>query len=258
MKRSARSIIQGCQAVEELAQEPYASILCYPRPASAELKRRVKELRRLDVTAVEFVGEKQVSNVPVLGKGCVGIVVLALRHGDRVALKIRRIDADRVRMQNEAKLLRKANLVHVGPKVIAASRNFLCMQFIDGRLLPSWLSQKNSKKRMNKVLRNILEQCWQLDKINLDHGELSHAPKHVIVTKQDDPFIVDFESASLNRKPANVTSICQFLFMGSETAQQVAKKLGSKDKRAIAEALRHYKNERTFENFCKVLHICGL
>jgi putative serine/threonine protein kinase len=241
-----------------LVQEPYASILCYPRPSDAELKKRLRELRRLGVTAIEFVGEKHVFNVSILGKGCVGIVVLANMQGDRIALKIRRIDSDRARMQHESELLKKANLIDVGPTVRAASRNFLCMQFIDGELLPKWLSKKTSRTRIGRVLRRILEQCWRLDRINLDHGELSRAPKHLIISRQDRPFIVDFESASLDRKPANVTSVCQFLFIGSETAKQVIQKLGAKDKKAIVKALRRYKNEKSFKNFCNVLRVCGL
>jgi putative serine/threonine protein kinase len=245
-------------AIEKLVEEPYASIVCYPRASRAEIRKRMKELERLSVNALEFVGEKRVFNVNVLGKGCVGIVVLADRQGERVALKIRRVDADRVRMQQEAKLLRKANSVHVGPKLLATSRNFLCMQFIDGELLPKWLKKKRSKRRIRTVLQQILEQCWQLDRINLDHGELSHAPKHVIVNGHDKPFIVDFESASLNRRPANVTSICQFLFIGSETAKDVTMKLGAKNNGIVAEALRCYKNERSIGNFCRVLNVCGL
>lgn len=240
--------------VDKLFQEPYASIVAYPRANRTELKKRLKELQKLGVEALDFVGEKQVSNLHVLGKGCVGIVVLAYRNGDKVALKIRRVDADRSRMQQEAGLLREANSVDVGPKLLVASRNFLCMQFIDGVLFPRWLSGKRSRTRISTVLRQILEQCWRLDSINLDHGELSHAPKHVIVNGQDRPVIVDFESASPNRRPANVTSICQFLFIGSETAKEINRKLGPRDKKAIAGALRRYKNERTFENFREVLN----
>jgi putative serine/threonine protein kinase len=244
--------------IEKLAAEPYASIVCYPRANMAELRRRVKELGGLGIKAVEFVGEKQIFNLHVLGKGCVGIVVLAYRNGDKAALKIRRVDADRARMQREAKLLKRANSVHVGPNLLAVSRNFLCMRFIDGQLLPRWLSRKRSRTRISNVLGKILEQCWQLDKINLDHGELSHAPKHLIVNGADEPFVVDFESASLNRRPSNVTSICQFLFIGSETAKKVAEKLGAIDKKNAAATLRRYKNDRTRENFVSVLHACGL
>jgi putative serine/threonine protein kinase len=244
--------------VEKLVEEPYASIVCYPRASRAILRNRMNELRTLRINAVGFVGEKHAFNVKVLGKGSVGIVVLAYRDGDRVALKIRRVDADRASMQTEGKLLNRANSVNVGPKLLAASRNFLCMQFVEGELLSGWLKRKRNRARISTVLRRILEQCWQLDNINLDHGELSHAPKHVIVNAQDKPFIVDFESASLNRKPANVTSICQFLFVSSETAKQVNKRLGAKNMKTVVKALRRYKKERTFENFCKVLNVCGL
>jgi putative serine/threonine protein kinase len=245
-------------AVERLIEEPYASILCYPQATKGELRKRTKELQRLGIDALEFIGEKRVSNVRVLGKGCVGVVVLAYKSGCRVALKIRRVDADRVKMQQEAKLLKKANSVHVGPRMLAVSNDFLCMQFIDGELLPAWLNRKRSRARIGIVLRKILDQCRRLDSINLDHGELSHAPKHIIVDRQDEPVIVDFESASLNRRPANVTSVCQFLFIGSETTEQINKKLGQRDRKFVAEALRFYKNERTSKSFLRVLSACGL
>jgi putative serine/threonine protein kinase len=244
--------------VERLTEEPYASIVCYPRATKAELGRRIKELQRLGIDTLEFTGEKHVSNVSVLGKGCVGVVVSAYKNGFRVALKIRRVDADRAKMQQEARLLRKANSVHVGPRMLAVSKNFLCMQFIDGVLLPAWLNKKASKARISMVLRRILDQCWRLDSISMDHGELSHAPKHILIDRQDIPVIVDFESASLNRRPANVTSVCQFLFIGSETAEKINEKLGWKDRKPVAEALRRYKNERTSTNFLRVLRACGL
>jgi putative serine/threonine protein kinase len=132
------------------------------------------------------------------------------------------------------------------------------MEFIEGVLLIDWLETKRSRILIRKVLREILEQCWSLDRIGLDHGELSHAPKHVIVSKEDKPVIVDFESASLNRRPSNVTSICQFLFLGDEPAKILAKKLGTVDRETVFEALRRYKNDRTFENFETVLTAFGL
>jgi len=244
--------------LEELSEEPYLPILCYPRPSKTELKRRLKELQKLGVKALEFSGEKQVFNIPVLGKGCVGIVTIAHRKSGKAALKIRRVDADRARMKHEAEMLKKANSVRVGPKVLGVSKNFLLMQFINGDLLPKWLEKRKGKAQVRKVLREVLEQCWRLDEAGLDHGELSHAPKHVIINQKDDPFIVDFETASVNRKPSNVTSICQFLFISGVVAEKVVEKLGRRDKKAIIEALKNYKKDRTRENFENVLEACGL
>ena len=239
--------------LEKLTAEPYASIICYPQATRAELRKRIGELRKLGVFALDFVGEKQIFNVRVLGKGCVGIVVLAHGNSGRVALKIRRVDADRSRMQREAKLLQRANSVSVGPKLLGVSRNFLLMQFIEGTLFVDWIKNRRSKTRIKAMLREVLEQCWRLDRVGLDHGELSHAPKHVIVDRKDKPFIVDFESASLNRRPSNVTSLCQFFFLAGETAETLSRKLGAIDRGMVVEALRHYKKDRTFENFEEAL-----
>ena len=244
--------------LEKLSEEPYASVICYPRPRKAELKVRLKELQELRVKALEFSGEKQALHVPVLGKGCVGVVVIAYIDGEKVALKVRRVDADRSGMQREAEMLEKANSVGVGPRLLGVSKNFLLMQFIDGDLLPKWLEKRKGKAEVRKVLREVLEQCWRLDEVGLDHGELSHAPKHIILDQKDEPFIVDFETASVNRKPSNVTCICQFLFISGAVADEVAVELGGKDEKAIIDALRNYKNDRTRENFGNVLQACGL
>ena len=241
-----------------LWQEPFASVICYPKPCKKELARRLKELQKLGVEAIEFSGEKEAFNLNVLGKGCVGIVVIAYRGREKLALKIRRVDADRSRMQHEAEMLKKANSMGVGPKFLGVSKNFLLMQFVDGDLLPKWLEKPRKKAEVKRVLREVLEQCWRLDEAGLDHGELSHAPKHIMVDESGRTFIVDFETASLNRKPANVTSICQFLFVSGVVAEIVAEKLGKRDKTAVIETLRAYKASKSRESFERVLEACGL
>jgi putative serine/threonine protein kinase len=222
-----------------------------------ELRKRLDELRKLRVAALEFIGEKRVLNVRVLGKGCVGIVTVAWKDGEKAALKIRRTDADRESMRREAMMLRKANLADVGPRLLGVSKDFLMMQFVEGQLLPEWLEQKAGKAHVKRVLRDVTEQCWRLDVAGLDHGELSHAPKHVLVTAEDNAFIVDFESASVKRKPSNVTSICQFLFI-SEFSRKVAERLGFRDKKTVIDALRRYKKDVNRKNFEKALESCGL
>jgi putative serine/threonine protein kinase len=243
--------------VEELGEEPYASIICYPKSTKAEIEKRLGELEKLGIETLEFTGAKEAFNVPVLGKGCVGIVTIAYRNGEKVALKIRRVDADRARMQHEAEMLKKANSVHVGPRLLDVSNDFLLMQFIDGDLLPEWLGKCKRKALMRKVLREILKQSWRLDAAGLDHGELSYAPKHIVMDKSNVPFMVDFETASVKRKPSNVTSICQFLFISGLVAKTVAEKLGRRDQKAIVEALKRYKSDRTRRNFEDVLEACG-
>lgn len=247
--------------LERFFKEKYSRVLCYPKYDLAELKKRVAELNRLGVKALEFVGEKTILDMSVLGKGCVGIVAVAHTDKGKVAMKIRRIDADRSEMQHEAEMLKKANIVEVGPHLLDASENFLLMEFIKGPLLFQWISTlkgKGTKSRIQRVLRNILEQCWRLDTIGLDHGELSKAPKHILIDEEDKPYIVDFETASVNRRVSNVTSMCQYLFIGSEVAKIVKRKLQDIDQKKLITALRKYKRLLSRENFEKILEICNL
>ncbi len=248
-------------SLKQLLNEKYGKIICYPKHDLRELKRRIKELKKLGVIAVEFTGDKNAFNVPVLGKGCVGVVVTAITDQGKTALKIRRMDADRTGMQHEAEMLRKANDVDVGPRLLDTTENFLLMEFINGTLLPQWietLEGKETKHRIQKVLRAILEQCWRLDETGLDHGQLSRAPKHIIIDENDNSYLIDFETASLNRRVSNVTSICQFLFIRSQIAKTIIKKLGEINQEELIKTLKTYKQQRTRENCEKILIKCGL
>jgi putative serine/threonine protein kinase len=245
--------------IEKLSEEPYSSVLCYPKPNEDELHSRMQELRNQGVLAVEFSGKASAYGVkvPVLGKGYVGIVIIALVRTQRLALKIRRMDADRADLFHEATMLAKANSVNVGPKLFGVSKNFLLMQLIDGDLFSSWLSMNKEKALMRRVLLEVLENCYKLDEIGLDHGELSKAPKHVIIDLELKPFVVDFETASDKRKPANLSAMCHFLFIGGgEVARTVAKTLGQINKEEIVKCIQKYKKRRTRESFELVLKAC--
>ena len=245
--------------VDHLTQEPYASVLCFPNPTESELQNRVAELRDLNVAALEFSGTASVFGVaiPVLGKGFVGIVVIAHLNGEKMAIKIRRTDADRDDLLHEGNMLSKANLVGVAPKLIAASKNFLLMQLIDGDLLPNWLKTNKDKVSVKQILGEVLEQCYRLDQIGLDHGELSKAPKHLIVDKTGNPFIVDFETASSERRAANVTAVCQYLFGGNSSAAKILDEVFvEKDRLELIDVLKVYKKNKTRENFESLLKFC--
>jgi putative serine/threonine protein kinase len=244
-------------ALENLDEEPYASIVCYPRTTPLEIYQRIDEMQKHGVISIEFVGKTNASNVPVLGKGYVGVVVVANVKGQKVALKMRRIDADRLDFSHEAEMLQKANAIGVGPKFIAVSNNFLLSQLIDGDLLEDWLQTPREKGLIRKVLVDILEQCWSLDEAGLDHGELSKAPKHLLVDKIDKPFIVDFETASIVRKVINVTSVCQFLFMGnSRAAKMLDEVFGKKNRLSLISGLKKFKKNTNRKNFEDLLDMC--
>ncbi|MCJ7721517.1 serine/threonine protein kinase [Candidatus Bathyarchaeota archaeon] len=243
-------------SLKELCERKHCKVLCYPRCEQEELERRLKELEKLGVQSLEFAGEKSIFDVPVLGKGCVGVVVVAYTNLGRSALKIRRVDADRKGMFHEGEMLQRANAIDVGPRLLEISENFLLMELVEGTHFPEWIESVEGREthlRIRMVLEDVLEQCYRLDESGLDHGELSKAPKHIIVDADELPYLIDFETASINRRVSNVTSVCQYLFLGSQIADKVKDKLGKVDEKELINGLRNYKRERTRENFEKIV-----
>ena len=244
--------------INHLVEEPYASVVCYPRATPEEMQPRMEELKMLGVEAVEFSGKSSAFTLSVLGKGYVGIVIVAHAQGKKLALKMQRVDSERESLEHEAELLVKANTVGAGPQFVATTKHFLLMELIDGYLLEEWLTTTHrSKSAVQTIVKEILEQCWRLDEIGLDHGELSKAPKHLLVNKTNTPFIVDFETASTQRNASNVTSVCQFLFQGqSEVCKTIASIIGERDKPELLEALRNYRKNRNRQSFETLLKHC--
>ncbi|HDI00972.1 MAG TPA: serine/threonine protein kinase [Candidatus Bathyarchaeota archaeon] len=249
--------------VEDLREEPYCLLLAYPRPEPGVVEERIRMLEGLGVVGIELVGRKELPfGLRVLGKGYVGLVLAArMADGKRVALKIRRLDAGRESLSHEARMLAKANSVGVGPRLLASTDDILIMEFIDGPHLPDWLLGRPGKATVGSVLRQLLEKCRKLDEVGLDHGELSRAHSHILIqprpSGRPEPRIVDFESASDVRRPANVTSICQFLFI-SGLAKLTSEILGPVDKAALIKALRAYKHRMDGASFSAILDACGL
>jgi len=236
----------------------YAKILNYPSSDDAELNLRLTELGAIGVSGIRFVGPSMVEGVRILGKGCVGLVTQAVFEGRPVALKIRRSDADRPSMHEEARLLRVANSVNVGPQLIAATKNFLVMEMFRGLPLFRWATTgPKSGRSVKTVLSGLLDACFRLDSIRLDHGELSHAPKNVLVGPNARVCVVDFESASMVRRVANVTSILQYFLFGSVSRTLSVSSLLPR-RRNVIRALSRYKHEGSVESYQSLLETLRL
>jgi putative serine/threonine protein kinase len=219
------------------------------------------ELASIGVDGIELTGAQLIGRARVLGKGCVGIVVKARMRDKAVALKIRRTDADRRDMNHEANMLRLANSVGVGPKLLVQSGNFVAMELIYGLPLRRWvalLPKRGCKRRIRKVLARLLDDCFALDQIHLDHGELSEAPKNAIVDEKDIPRIVDFETASDTRRVSNVTSIAQYLLIGGGPAKLLRKLLGWRKKASLIRALQDYKRQPHMRTFRRIKNVAGV
>ena len=242
-------MIQRFQPISVFKKDPYKKILTFPQVTESEITKRIVELRKLGITHVSFTGPLQIEKCRILGKGYVGMVLLAKKRNNVVALKIRRTDSPRKNMTNEAKLLKTANKLEIGPKFIKNSKNFLIMEYIDGEKIIDWAKKSETKaKEIRSVVKNVLRECFLLDDAGLDHGELSTIDKHVIVNKKGNTMI-DFESSSVNRKPSNVTGATQGILIGTGLAKIIQKKIKIPSKKKIINLIRVYKKNPTLENF---------
>ncbi len=229
------------------------SIITYPHYSESEYKDRIIEMESLGITSIILGGKTIVNNTPVAGKGCVGIVVKAKAGSKVCALKIRRTDADRKTMDNEARFHKIANSASVGPSLQGHTKNLIAMEFVAGQSIIDWVGNKTTRSKMRTVATVILEQCFSLDAAGLDHGQLSRLARHVIVS--DRPSIIDFESASTTRKTCNVTAGAQSIFLYGIVANKVRRIMGNTDreKEEAIHTLRTYKKSRTRANFDAVL-----
>ena len=246
-------------ALESLPGSPAELLFSFPKYDGGVVEERLTELRELGVEAVELGGRHLVGTVPVLGKGHVGIVVAARMGGERVALKVRRLDASRPSMEGEASYLGLANDAGVGPRLLASSVNFLVMELVEGEYLVDWVAglEASDAPGLRGVLRKALRAARRLDVAGLDHGELSRADRHLIMSVGV-PRILDFESSSVIRRCRNVTSLAQFFFVNRGMAGRIGLVIPMPGRDELLEALRGYRREPSDEGFRGLLVVCGL
>jgi putative serine/threonine protein kinase len=225
-------------------------LISYPRFSESEYKDRIAEMQSLGITSISLGGRTTINGTRVAGKGQVGIVLRAKIGSKTCALKIRRIDADRKTMDEEARLHRIANDAGVGPRLEGHTKNLIAMEFVGGQSIVDWV-ESAKKATLRRMARSVLEQCYSLDRAEIDHGELSRLNRHVIVS--DSPCIIDFESASTARKTCNVTAAAQSIFLHGAVAGRVQKTLHADREKALA-ALKVYKRDQTRANFDAVIN----
>jgi putative serine/threonine protein kinase len=245
--------------ISKITESPESNIWVYPRGTKAQIKSRIKELQGLGIDSISLQGELKIGTVNVLGKGYVGIVVLGKLGRKKVAVKIRRNDSPRKNLTKEAQLLQITNRCGVGPKLVTYSKNFLVIEYLEGEKIGNYidgLSGRGNITNLKAIIKKVLEDCYKLDSIGLDHGELSRMPKHVIIGNKIT--IIDFESSSTKRRVSNVTSATQAFYIGSRISKTVNRIYKTPKKEKIISILRNYKQDQNRKNFEKLLNVLKL
>lgn len=245
--------------LDALLTHPRGYLLHFPRWDARAAEAKVEELKALGVEAIVFEGPHRVETIPVLGKGNTSMVLKALTRDGACAAKIRRSDADRTSFDDEARLLRAANDVAIGPKLIAWGKDVLLMELIEGPYLSDWIRKLGPGDAgiLRGVFRRLIDQTRRLDSAGLDHGELVRLRRHTLMRGLE-PVIIDFESASTARRVANVTTIVQSLFLNTQASLVVERIMGLPDRDVLLAALREYRRNMSDANYAALLRAAGL
>jgi len=231
-------------------------LLCYPLENSKEFRKRLVELKLLGIKSVLPGGKTIINNFPVLGKGTTSIVLKGRYIGNRiVTIKVRRLDSNRPSVIHEARMLRIANMVNVGPKLLTYSRNFIIWEYINGIPLVDFLKEERDLCQLRSILRELLLQTYRLDKIGLTHLELSRPENHILITKELRPVLIDFETATLHSKKRNLTQVLNFLIFRRKEIREKLEIQCTLDE--LRQELREYKRgpELRFKKIVRMLNL---
>lgn len=242
-----------------LSSREALEILCYPHFSLCNLQDRLRQASQLKISNF-ILSEVESGSVKsrVLGVGHVGVVVKAKVEGFTVAVKIRRVDADRDSLEGEAKNLEYVNNWGIGPKLYSWSRDFIVMEYVDGVSLSEWLLRVDSVDSLKRVVLELLRQCRLLDLIGVDHGELSRPYRHVLISRSGRVYILDFESASQRRRPRNLSSIASYLFFKPSIVSSVLREKLGFNLQVALEKVREYVKRRDESSYQSLLETLNL
>ncbi len=245
--------------LHQLSSEDFCRIL---KQYKYNLRECLELLSELRIRGLEYFYNYGLRNIygsfRVVGAGFTGVSLLALFNNKVSIVKILRKDSRRTDMLHECKILELSSRLGVSPHVYSCSKNYIVMEFVDGPTLAEYLKEYQALERLydlRLVLRSIIYKAYLLDAHHIDHGELSRPYKHVILSPRG-VYFVDFDSASLLRKPRNLTSILGGIFFRyNEFSRTITSSLGINvsDLEQVRSLVKDYKKHMEFNIVEKIM-----
>ena len=232
-------------------------LLTYPRASREAASARLVELRLLGISRIILEGSLELCGVKIIGKGTNSVVFKAYHRSLGIVLvKALRLDASRITLLREATILKRVNALGYRPHIISYSANFIVREYIKGIPLGVWL-RTTSPHRLRKVLLDLLDMLYKLDRAGISHGELSIPGDHILISEDGSPVIIDYESASLARKKKNLTQFIQYILFKSRNILENKLEI-TLNIESIISLLRDYKRNTNREILIEIERRLGL
>jgi len=196
---------------------------------------------------------KGITNIKYFTKGHRGILYTGIYKRKKVVIKAKLPESKAEgRIENEGNWLKKLNKKNIGPKLIKATKNYFFYEYIKGKFFIDFIKtlKKTEKKLILNIIKEILKQCFELDKLKVDKEEMHHPLKHILITPKHKVYLLDFERCHLVDYPKNTTQFMVFLIRAKELLSEYNIKIYQEKIIALAKL---YKKHQTKENFEKIL-----
>ena len=106
------------------------------------------------------------------------------------------------------------------------------------------------KRKMNEeVIIKILKQLYRLDQLKVNKEELHHPYKHILVTNEGEPVLIDFERCKETEKPTNITQFLECLCRMKEELEERGVKVEVEGMRKLS---GEYKSNYSIQQFKEI------
>lgn len=143
----------------------------------------------------------------LLSSGRRGDVFVEEVDGVKYAIKKAKQEDKKWAIQKEIAILKflkwKIDFV---PQILDYGDDFFKYKFIE------WQTLDKIKNPSKNIYKQLLEYAYLLDKLEVEHGELSKPTKNIIISEDEKVYIIDFERWNIyNKKSKNLRWYTQFL-----------------------------------------------
>jgi len=196
--------------------------------------------------------KKELKSIKKFARGHRGILYKACLKKKEVVIKTKKPESKaKGRIANETKWIKILNKYNIGPKLLFSGKGYFAYEFVKGDFILDFI-KKSNKEDIIKTIKNVFNQLYIMDKINMDKEEMHHPLKHIITDKN--PVLIDFERCRKTIKPKNVTQFCQFV-TSSLTCPLLKLKEIKINKDNIIMLAKKYKKDMSRKNLNQILNL---
>ncbi|OYT32462.1 hypothetical protein DRJ22_01005 [Candidatus Woesearchaeota archaeon] len=189
--------------------------------------------------------KRKIERICFLAKGKRGKVYTGQYKGKKVAIKIKRAESKAKKtIEKEAKWMKFFNKFKIGPKYYFHTKEFLVYEFIEGTYFKDVI-KKGKTSQIKKCLREILRQCYTMDKQEAAKEEMTRPLKNAIVSKNK-IVLIDFERCHKTKNPHNVTQCSDFIYRLSKYRFKL-------DRKKFLKSVKEYAENKNKKNFEKII-----